>query len=105
VPMLVIPEVAHFIDRDLDFRAEKRFLDDLMSDRFRIEPVVDEDWPRIAELVERYGDQRLGSVDASVVATAERLRIAEVATVDRRHFSVVRPRHVVAFNLLPVYGT
>jgi hypothetical protein len=43
VPMLVIPEVVHFIDRDLDFRAEKRFLDDLMSDRFRIEPVVDED--------------------------------------------------------------
>jgi predicted nucleic acid-binding protein len=102
--MLVIAEVVHFIDRNLGFTAERRFLEDLMSDRFRIEPVVDDDWPRIAELVEKYGDQRLGSVDASVVATAERLEIAEVATVDRRHFSVVRPRHVVAFNLLPVYA-
>jgi hypothetical protein len=29
------------------------------------------------------------------------LRIPELATIDRRHFSVVRPRHVEAFTLLP----
>lgn len=38
---------------------------------------------------------------ASVVAAAERLRIEAVATLDRRHFSVVRPRHVPAFKILP----
>ncbi|MDQ3092152.1 MAG: VapC toxin family PIN domain ribonuclease, partial [Actinomycetota bacterium] len=43
----------------------------------------------------------LGTVDASVVATAERLGIAEVATLDHRHLSVVRPRHVDALTLLP----
>jgi predicted nucleic acid-binding protein len=43
----------------------------------------------------------VGTVDASVVATAERLGIVEVATLDRRHFSVVRPRHTEAFRLLP----
>jgi uncharacterized protein len=43
----------------------------------------------------------LGTVDASVVAAAERLGIAEVATVDRRHFGVIRPRHTEAFTLLP----
>ena len=38
---------------------------------------------------------------ASVVTLAEQLEIGEIATLDRRHFSVVRPRHVDAFTLLP----
>jgi predicted nucleic acid-binding protein len=54
--------------------------------------------PRIE--VSRYRDLPLGTVDASVIAAAERLGISEVATVDRRHFSVVRPRHAEAFTLL-----
>ncbi len=40
-------------------------------------------------------------VDASVVAMAERLNISEVATLDHRHFNVVRPRHVESLTLLP----
>jgi predicted nucleic acid-binding protein len=36
-----------------------------------------------------------------VIATAERLGVTEVATLDRRHFSVVRPRHTPALTLLP----
>ncbi|WP_275669516.1 hypothetical protein [Glycomyces paridis] len=40
-------------------------------------------------------------MDASVVALAERLRIREVATIDHRHFNIVRPAHVDAFTLLP----
>ena len=48
-----------------------------------------------------YADLPLGAVDASVIAVAERVGASEVATLDRRHFSVVRPRHVGAFALLP----
>lgn len=51
--------------------------------------------------VGRYRDLPLGTVDASVIATAERFGIQQVATVDRRHFSIVRPRHTAAFELLP----
>jgi hypothetical protein len=43
----------------------------------------------------------VGIVDAAVIAIAERLNLAEVATVDRKHFSIVRPRHISAFRLLP----
>jgi predicted nucleic acid-binding protein len=43
----------------------------------------------------------LGTVDGSVIAAAERLDIKEIATLDRRHFTVVRPNHAAAFNLLP----
>jgi uncharacterized protein len=59
------------------------------------------DWLRIAELVSRYRNLPLGAVGPSVIAAAERLGISEVATVDRRHVSVVRPRHTHAFTLLP----
>jgi predicted nucleic acid-binding protein len=43
----------------------------------------------------------LDTTDASVVAVAERLGLTDVATSDRRHFTVVRPRHVDALTLLP----
>jgi hypothetical protein len=43
----------------------------------------------------------LGTTDASVVALAERLGLTDVATLDRRHFTVVRPRHLDALTLLP----
>jgi predicted nucleic acid-binding protein len=43
----------------------------------------------------------LGATDASVIALAERLGIGTIATLDRRHFTVVRPRHVGAFTPLP----
>jgi len=59
------------------------------------------DLARAAELVEQYADLPLGGTDACVVALAERLNVAEVATIDRRDFSVVRPRHVPALTLLP----
>jgi uncharacterized protein len=101
VPKLVITEVVHFIGTRLGSSAEVRFLGDLADDIFRVEPVLPTDWLRIAELVWRYRDLPLGTVDASVVATAERLGIVQVATLDRRHFTVVRPSHIAAFDLLP----
>lgn len=55
----------------------------------------------MAALVEQYADLPLGTTDASLIAVAERLDITEIATLDRRHFTVVRPRHVEAFDLVP----
>jgi predicted nucleic acid-binding protein len=101
VPILVITEVAYLIETRLGTDPEVRFLGDLAAGAFAIEPVQPADWLRIAELASRYRNLPLGTVDASVVATAERMGITAVATVDRRHFGVVRPRHVSAFTLLP----
>ena len=101
VPMLVVAEVAHLIGTRLGWEAEVRFLGDLASGDFALEPLHPADIERVAELVARYHDLPLGTVDASVVAAAERLGIAEVATVDMRHFAVVRPAHIEAFRLLP----
>ena len=101
LPTLVITEVAYLVGTRLGSRAEVRFLGDLAAGDFIVEPVADGDWLRIAELVARYSDLPLGTVDGSIVAAAERLGITQVATFDHRHFSVVRPAHVDALQILP----
>ena len=40
-------------------------------------------------------------VDASVLATCERLGQTKLAILDRRHFSLLRPRRCQALTLLP----
>jgi len=101
VPQLVITEVAYLIATRLGVSAEVRFIGDLASGTLISEPVRVDDWLRIAELVARYRDLPLGTVDASLVAAAERMDIKAIATLDRRDFAVVRPKHVTAFELLP----
>lgn len=59
------------------------------------------DYERMAELVELYDDWPLGGTDASLIPIAERLGVTKVATLDRRHFGPIQPRHVNAFTLLP----
>lgn len=101
VPDLVITEVVYLLATRLGWQPEVRFLGDLASGNFTLEPVHPADLLRMAELVARYHDLPLGSVDASVIAAAERHGIAEVATLDHRHFSIVRPQHAESFQLLP----
>ena len=101
VPVLVLAEVAHFVSRRIGSDAELDVLGDIADGELEPMVVDAQDWPRIIELVWTYRDLPLGTVDASVVALAERLKINQIATLDHRHFSVVRPAHVESFELLP----
>ena len=98
---LVIAEAAYLIDRQLGPAAEAALFSSLASGDLSVEDLGRPDWGRVAELVRTYADIRLGGADASLVALAERLGATRVATLDHRHFRVVRPRHVEAFELLP----
>ncbi len=80
---------------------EAGFLRSLSGGRLVAEHATETDLARAAALVDTYADLRLGTVDSTVVAVAERLGATEIVTLDRRHFSVVRPQHVPAFTLLP----
>ena len=46
-------------------------------------------------------DAWLGRVDATTMAIAERLKIEIILTLDRRDFSMYRPKHCAAFRLVP----
>ncbi|NLT06677.1 MAG: PIN domain-containing protein [Solirubrobacterales bacterium] len=99
VPALVVAEATYLVGRRLGAKAEAAFLRGL--GQIEVEPPRGDDWTRIADLVDEYSDLPLGGTDASVIALAERLDTATVITLDRRHFTVVRPNHRDALELLP----
>ena len=101
IPATVATEVCLMLERRRGTYAELAFLADVRAGRYTLIESLSADLDRVAELVEKYDDLPLGTVDASVVALAERLNITTVVTLDRRDFSIVRPAHVPALTLLP----
>jgi predicted nucleic acid-binding protein len=101
IPAPVVAEVGYLLAREAGSTVEAAFLRSLANGDFGTVAPIATDYARMADLVIRYGDLPLGTTDAAVVAIAERLGISEVATLDRRHFTVVRPLHVPALTLLP----
>ncbi|MFC0865038.1 type II toxin-antitoxin system VapC family toxin [Sphaerimonospora cavernae] len=100
VPATVVTEVCQLVEKRQGSKAEAAFLKSFGSGLDLID-LTNEDLIRMSTLVETYASLPLGAVDASVIAVAERLGATEVATIDRRHFTVVRPRHTSALILLP----
>lgn len=101
VPALVVTEVSYLLSDRIGPHAELAFARAVAAGELVVEPVLDSEWERIAELAEQYLDLPLGIVDASVVALAERHELDTIATLDHRHFATVKPRHVAGFTLVP----
>lgn len=99
IPTLVVAEVSYLAATRLGADVEATFVAALAD--FDVEAPPPQEWKRIAELIRKYADFPLGAVDASVVALAERLKVTHIATLDRRHFHAVRPRHCETLRLLP----
>jgi predicted nucleic acid-binding protein len=101
VPVAVLPEAAYLLAAHLGPEAEQTLVQSLINREMTVEQLTLQDLQRTFELLTHYAAARIGFVDASIVATAERLRIARILTTDRRDFSLIRPRHCTAFELLP----
>lgn len=101
VPAPVLVEVDHLASRELGREAFPMLLDEIRRGAFAVEPLLDGDYERTAQLMRDYADLRVGFVDAAVLAVVERLRETKLATLDHRHFGVMRPRHVDSLALLP----
>jgi hypothetical protein len=98
---LVIAETSYLIRRQLGPAAEAAFFRAVAAGEIQVEPITAPDARRIADLIETYADLGLSGTDASLIVVAERLNLGTIATLDRRHFSVVRPSHMAAFELIP----
>ena len=101
VPITVLPEICYLLNTHLSQDSEKKLIASVTQGEFRIEGLTNEDFRRSYQLLESYSDMNIGFVDASVVAVAERLKIHRILTTDRKHFSIIRPRHCQTFDLLP----
>jgi predicted nucleic acid-binding protein len=101
LPAPVLVEFDYFAARKLGRAATIKLTDEIRHGKYRVEELTDADYQRVADLLRTYDDLRVGFVDAAVLAIVERLREPKLATLDHRHFTVMRPRHVDALELLP----
>ncbi|WP_419853573.1 type II toxin-antitoxin system VapC family toxin [Candidatus Poriferisodalis sp.] len=101
VSPLVLAEIDYFAARIAGVDAELAILDELGSGMFELAPFERVDLIRARAVIERYRDLRLGLTDASLVVLAHRHGTHEIATLDERHFRVVRSLTGQAFTLLP----
>ena len=101
VPAPVVVELDYWCRTKLtpdDFLA---FLGDILVGAYRVEDLEQSDYARARDLQARYADNRIGFVDAAVLAVVERLGETKLATLDHRHFSAMRPAHVQSLRLVP----
>jgi Predicted nucleic acid-binding protein, contains PIN domain len=99
LPSTVLAEVSWQLEHWP--RVERMFVDHVANGNIELDNVTPDDLLRVGELIEQYDSFPLGAVDASVIAVAERHGARRIATLDRRHFTVVQPKHTDYFTLLP----
>lgn len=102
IPAPILPELDYWFHKGMGPDALTALLEEIAAGVFHVEELKSADYKRVADLLEQYIDLRVGFVDAAVLATVERLGESKLATLDRRHFSIMRPRHVDALELLPL---
>jgi hypothetical protein len=101
IPSPVLVEVDYWIHERLHPGVFLGLLDDVAAGAFEVEDLTAADYARVRALCAQYADSDIGFVDAAVFAVVERLREPKLATLDRRHFGMLRPSHVAALHLLP----
>lgn len=101
LPVTVLPEATYLIARHISHRAMRRFVDRLRDPQWNVENLSSSDLHRAVQVLEQYEDAALDFTDATIVAIAERLNVSIVLTLDRRDFSIIRPKHIDYFTVLP----
>lgn len=101
IPAPVLVEIDYLVQRSLNAGVLVALLGDIESGAYTVVDLAPGDYRRVAQICDRYADSDIGFVDAAVLAIVERLDEPKLATLDRRHFGVLRPRHVEALQILP----
>jgi len=105
VPLLLSPfvlaELDYLLMRHIGQRAQTALLEEVARGAYQLEPFGAADVARAKAVVERYADLEIGLADASIVVLAERHGVAEVLTLDERHFRAMRMERRRRFKVLP----
>jgi predicted nucleic acid-binding protein len=101
VPSPVLPEISYFLTKFGEYAAFIELLRNIRAGQLQIEDLIAQDYDRAIELLEQHNYLRIGFVDAAVLAVTERLQEEKLATLDRRHFTMMRPKHTDCLMLLP----
>ncbi len=104
-PLIVSPYVIAELDYLVLTRhgsdAELAVLDELTSGAWELADMTSARIRVATEIVRRYADQPIGLTDASNIVLADAYRTRQIATLDRRHFEVLRFDDHTAVDILP----
>jgi predicted nucleic acid-binding protein len=84
------------------WQAQRALWSRLETEALLLAPLDAADAPRMRELMEKYRDLPMDLADAALVRVAERERLVEILTLDRKHFSIYRPGHRRRFSVVSV---
>jgi len=97
----VIAELDYLLASRHGLGIELLALRELGSGAWNLASIGTSDLTQAIGVIERYGDQNIGLADASNVVLADRYSTRTIATLDRRHFDVLRPLRGGRFSVVP----
>jgi predicted nucleic acid-binding protein len=101
IPSPVLIEVDYFLTKHRRQNAFYALLHDVEQGHYIVENLLAHDYRRVKQIYSTYSDTQVGFVDAAVLTITERLGEKKLATLDHRHFGVMRPAHINSLQLLP----
>ena len=96
----VLVEVFYLLDKYAGYQAAIASLREIRR-LYTIEPLSSHDMQTMEAFMTRYNSARFDYVDTAIMALAERMKIEQIFTYDRRDFVIFRPTHCAALELLP----
>jgi predicted nucleic acid-binding protein len=101
IPQVVLTEAVYLMKRESGIRGAVRFLEEFNRSEPALQEVTVPDLRRVKEIMQQYASANLDFVDSCILALAERLKVTQVCTFDRRDFTIFRPKHVSHLEILP----
>jgi predicted nucleic acid-binding protein len=97
----VVAELDYLVSTRFGVAAELEVLRELAGGAWTLAAISEADLATAATVVEQYADQSIGVADACLVVLAEKFDTRTIATLDRRHFDVLRPLGGGRFEFVP----
>lgn len=97
----VLAELDYLVAQRVGLDAELEVLRELNSGAWELAVIGAAELEQAISIIEKYGDQNIGVADASIVVLADRYGTKSIATLDRRHFDVLRPIAGGRFSIRP----
>lgn len=97
----VVAELDYLVVTRLGLDAEIATLHELAGGAWDLDAIGTDDLNEMRPIIEKYRDQEIGVADASNVVLAHRHATTTIATLDHRHFDVLRPVAGGHFTIVP----
>jgi len=95
----VVAEAMHLLS--FSWRAQEALWDMMETGAVEILAIGIDDVPRMKELMRKYRDLPMDLADAALVRVAERERLRQIFTLDRRDFQIYKPSRISRFTIFP----